>query len=68
MSNLQHTFFFFLFGPAVSKSLSFTEESLAITQIAETDVVMDASTTQIKQDGVESTVEIVVHNLTYSIR
>ncbi|XP_075903134.1 uncharacterized protein LOC142902165 [Nelusetta ayraudi] len=44
---------------AVSKSLSFTEESLAITQIAETDVVMDASATQIKQDGVESTGEIV---------
>lgn len=66
MSNLRHTFFF-LFRPAVSKSLSFTEESLAIAQTAETDVVMDESTTQIKQDGVESTAEIVVHNLTYSI-
>lgn len=49
------------FSSAVSKSLSFTEESLAITQVAEKDVVMDIITTQVKEDGMGSTVEIVVH-------
>lgn len=49
------------FSSAVSKSLSFTEESLAITQVAETEVVMDIITTQVKEDGTGSRVEIVVH-------
>lgn len=47
---------------AVSKSLSFTEESLVITEVTEKDVVMEAVTTQIKEtESMECTVEIVVH-------
>lgn len=47
---------------AVSKNLSFTEESLVITQMTEKGVAMEAVTTQIKDaDSVECTVEIVVH-------
>lgn len=47
---------------AVSKSLSFTEESLVITEMTQTDVVMEAITTQIKEaESMECTVEIVVH-------
>lgn len=45
---------------AVSKSLSFTEESLVITEVAEKDVVMESITTQIKE-AMECTVKIVVH-------
>lgn len=57
MFHLNQPFFFL---PAVSKSLSFTEEPLGIT----TEAVMDLITTQIKEDGLESTVEIVVHEFT----
>lgn len=46
----------------MTKSLSFTEKPLAITETLETEVVMDFLTTQIKQDGTESTVEIMVHS------
>lgn len=45
---------------AVSKSLSFTEESLVITEVADKDVVMESITTQIKE-AMECTVKIVVH-------
>ena len=46
---------------AVSKSLSFTEESLVITEMTQTEVVMEAITTQIKKaESMECTVEIVV--------
>ncbi|XP_068559336.1 microtubule-associated protein futsch-like isoform X2 [Cebidichthys violaceus] len=45
---------------SVSKSLSFTEESLVITERTEEDVVMEAIAAQIKQAGsMECTVEIV---------
>ncbi|XP_041793185.1 trichohyalin-like isoform X2 [Chelmon rostratus] len=47
-------------GLSVSKSLSFTEESLVITEVTEKDVVMEAVTTQIKEtESMECTVEIV---------
>lgn len=47
---------------AVSKSLSFTEKSLVITEVTEKDVVMEAITTQIKEaESMKCTVEIVVH-------
>ncbi|XP_076586331.1 uncharacterized protein LOC143320504 isoform X2 [Chaetodon auriga] len=46
-------------GLSVSKSLSFTEESV-ITEVTEKDVVMEAITTQIKEtESMECTVEIV---------
>ncbi|XP_038559526.1 uncharacterized protein LOC119891758 isoform X1 [Micropterus salmoides] len=45
---------------AVSKSLSFTEKSLVITEVTEKDVVMEAITTQIKEaESMKCTVEIV---------
>ncbi|KAI4820892.1 hypothetical protein KUCAC02_028850 [Chaenocephalus aceratus] len=45
---------------AVSKSLTFTEESLVITEMTEKDVVMEAISTQIKEaESMECTVEIV---------
>lgn len=62
---LQHIFF--LFQPAVSKSLSFREESLVITQIAEGDVAMDVTTTQIKEDRVRSTVEVLVRCFSFNL-
>ncbi|XP_033974096.1 titin-like isoform X2 [Trematomus bernacchii] len=44
----------------VSKSLTFTEESLVITEMTEKDVVMEAISTQIKEaESMECTVEIV---------
>ncbi|XP_051278232.1 soluble lamin-associated protein of 75 kDa isoform X2 [Dicentrarchus labrax] len=45
---------------SVSKSLVFTEESVVITEMTETDVVMEAIPTQIKEtESVECTVDIV---------
>ncbi|KAK5870565.1 hypothetical protein PBY51_003503 [Eleginops maclovinus] len=45
---------------AVSKSLTFTEESLVFTEVTEKDVVMEAISTQIKEaESMECTVEIV---------
>nr|XP_046242091.1 trichohyalin-like [Scatophagus argus] len=45
---------------AVSKSLSFTEESLEITDVTENDVAMETITTQMKESqSMECTVEIV---------
>ncbi|XP_032372800.1 titin homolog isoform X3 [Etheostoma spectabile] len=45
---------------AVSRSLSFTEESPVITEMTEKDMVMEAITTQIKEaESMECTVEIV---------
>lgn len=49
---------------AVSKSLSFTEESFVITKVTQKDVVMAAlCDTQIKEaESMEGTVENVVHH------
>ncbi|KAM7017946.1 soluble lamin-associated protein of 75 kDa-like [Tautogolabrus adspersus] len=45
---------------AVSKSLTFTEDSIVITEVTEKDVLMEAITTQLKEtESVECTVEIV---------
>ncbi|XP_037634085.1 titin-like isoform X2 [Sebastes umbrosus] len=45
---------------SVSKSLTFTEESLVITEMTEKDMMMEAITTQIQEAGsMECTVEIV---------
>lgn len=51
---------------AVSRSLSFTEDSLVMTEVTEEDVVMEAITTQIKEaESMKCTVEIVVQYYYY---
>lgn len=53
---------------AVSKSFSFTEESLAIAELTEKDVEREINTTQIKEaESMARTFEIVVHYYFMSI-
>lgn len=51
----------------VSQSLSFTEESVVITEVSEKVVEMESITTQIKED-VEYTVKIVVLNSNFQLK